>query len=289
MKYKVTENITIMELLIQLFPDSPHTRVKKMLGSGRISVNGRVVTHFATALKPGDEVESASFVNTKKDSAPFKILFEDEHFVAIDKPAGINTSSADDAPSCSAILSDWYKDNSKGHIRVFVVHRLDKEVSGVLLFSKSEKAMEQLRDNWDKTEKRYIAVVEGMPKPPEGIKESWLMEDENQRMYSVKSEVPGAKFARTEYRTVKTIDNYTVLEIILHTGRKNQIRVHMRDLGCPVVGDRRYGADSKYNRRVRLHSIYLSFPHPVTGRSVVIKSQPPKSFYNIKPENEIYK
>ncbi len=289
LKYKVTENIEIMELLVKLFPDSPRTRVKKMLSSGRISVNGRIVTHFATALKPGDEVESASFVNVKKGLAPFNILFEDEHFVAIDKPAGINTSSTDDSPNCSAILSDWYKDNSKGHIRVFVVHRLDKEVTGVLLFSKSEKIMEHMRNNWEITHKKYIAIVEGKPKKDQGFVESWLVEGSDQRMYSVKAGTEGAKYAKTEYKILKTLDKYTVLEVTLHTGRKNQIRVHMKDIGCPVAGDRRYGADPKYERRVRLHSAYLSFPHPVSGKKIEITSKPSRIFYEIADRDEDYK
>ena len=289
MRYKVTENIAIMDLLMKLLTDSPRTRVKKMLTSGRISVNGRVVTHFATALKPGDEVESASFVNVKKDLAPFKILFEDEHFVAIDKVPGINTSSTDDSPSCAAELTDWYRENTKGHVRVFVVHRLDKEVTGVLLFSKSEKIMEYMRSNWEKTTKRYIAIVEGKPKKDQGVIESWLIEGEDQRMYSVKEGTKDAKYAKTEYKVLKTLDKYTVLEVILHTGRKNQIRVHMKELGCPVSGDRRYGADSKYERRVRLHSSYLSFPHPVTGKKIEITSKPPKSFYEIAEKDEDYK
>lgn len=289
MKYKVTENTTLMELLVRLFPDSPRTRVKKMLSSGRISVNGRVVTHFATALKPGDEVESASFVNIQKESAPFKIIFEDEYLVAIDKIPGINTSSTDDSISCATELTDYYRENSKGHIRVFVVHRLDKEVTGVLLFSKSEKIMEYMRNNWEITHKKYIAIVEGKPKKDQGFVESWLVEDSDQRMYSVKAGTEGAKYAKTEYKVLKTLDKYTVLEVTLHTGRKNQIRVHMKDIGCPVAGDRRYGADPKYERRVRLHSAYLSFPHPVSGKKIEITSKPPQSFYEIAEKDEDYK
>lgn len=289
MKYKVAENITLMELLVKLFPDSPRTRIKKMLSSGRISLNGRIVTHFATALKPGDVVESASFVNIQKESAPFKIIFEDEYLVAIDKIPGINTSSTDDSISCAAELTDYYRENSKGHIRVFVVHRLDKEVTGVLLFSKSEKVMEYMRNNWEITHKKYIAIVEGKPKKDQGFIESWLIEGEDQRMYSVKEGTKDAKYAKTEYKVLKTLDKYTVLEVTLHTGRKNQIRVHMKDLGCPVAGDRRYGADPKYERRVRLHSAYLSFPHPVNGKKIEITSKPPKSFYEIADRDEDYK
>lgn len=288
MKHEVTERTTLMEFLTKVYPDSPSTRIKKLLKSGNIRLRGQVITHYAHTLEAGDEIEIAEYTK-RTTEAPFKILFEDDWLVAIDKPPGINTSSADNAPSCSAVFTEWYRDNSKGHIRVYVVHRLDKEVSGVLLFAKSEEVMEHLRENWDKTEKRYTAIVEGKPSKPEGIHSSWLMENEFQRMYSVKNEEEGAKFAQTQYRTTGTIGDYTVLEITLHTGRKNQIRVHMRDLGCPIVGDRRYGAERKYVRRIRLHSIYLSLPHPVTEKTVVIESKPPGSFFHFKQADEDYK
>jgi 23S rRNA-/tRNA-specific pseudouridylate synthase len=186
-------------------------------------------------------------------------------------------------------MSEWYRDNTNGHMRVYAVHRLDKEVSGVLLLSKSEKMMDYMRDNWDKTEKKYLAIVEGSPQPADGTVESWIIDGDDNRVKSLKKEVPGSKFAKSEYRTIKKIDKYTVLEVKLHTGRKNQIRVHMSDLGCPIVEDRRYGADRKYERRIRLHSIYLSFPHPVTGKVVVIESKPPESFFVFKDKDEEYK
>ncbi|MBU1218868.1 RluA family pseudouridine synthase [Myxococcota bacterium] len=288
MKHEVTERTTLMEFLSKVYPDSPATRIKKLLKSGNIRLRGQVITHYAHTLEAGDEIEIAEYTK-RTTEAPFKILYEDDWLVAIDKPPGINTSSADNAPSCSAVFTEWYRDNSKGRIRVYVVHRLDKEVSGVLLFAKSESVMEQLSENWEKTEKRYMAIVEGKPPKPEGIHSSWLLENEFQRMYSVKNEEEGAKFAKTQYRTTGTVGDYTILEITLHTGRKNQIRVHMRDLGCPIVGDRRYGAERKYVRRIRLHSIYLSLPHPVTEKTVVIESKPPGSFFHFKQADEDYK
>jgi len=288
LKHKVAENIKLMDLLIKLYPDSPRTRIKKLLANGSVYLKGKCVTHFATELIAGDEIEIRTG-EKRVDPPPMRIIFEDDHFVAIDKAPGINSKSSDNSPSCAEIMSEWYRDNTNGHMRVYAVHRLDKEVSGVLLLSKSEKMMDYMRDNWDKTEKKYLAIVEGSPHPADGTVESWIIDGDDNRVKSLKKEVPGSKFAKSEYRTMKKIDKYTVLEVKLHTGRKNQIRVHMSDLGCPIVGDRRYGADRKYERRIRLHSIYLSFPHPVTGKVVVIESKPPESFFVFKDKDEEYK
>ncbi|HQJ61531.1 MAG TPA: RluA family pseudouridine synthase [bacterium] len=288
MKHKVTENIKLMDLLIKLYPDSPRTRIKKLLANGSVFLRGKCVSHFATELIAGDEIEIKTGEH-RAEKPPMRIIFEDDHFVAIDKIPGINSKSSDSSPSCVEIMSDWFRDNTNGRTRVYAAHRLDKEVSGVLLLAKSEKMMDFMRNNWDKTEKKYLAIVEGTPNPPEGTVESWIIEGDDNRVKSLKKEVPGSKFAKSEYRTIKKIDKYTVLEVKLHTGRKNQIRAHMADIGCPIAGDRRYGADRKYERRIRLHSIYLSFPHPVTGKAVVIESKPPESFFVFKDKDEDYK
>jgi len=277
-----------MDLLIKLYPDSPRTRIKKLLANGSVYLRGKCVTHFATELNAGDEVEIRTG-EKRVEKPPMRIIFEDDHFIAVDKIPGINSKSTDDSPSCVSVMSEWLNENSKVKTRVYAVHRLDKEVSGVLLLAKSEKMMDFMRNNWDKTEKKYLAIVEGSPQPADGTVESWIIEGDDNRVKSLQKEVEGAKFAKSEYRTVKKIDKYTVLEVKLHTGRKNQIRAHMADISCPIAGDRRYGADRKYERRIRLHSIYLSFPHPVTGKVVVIESKPPESFFVFKDKDEDYK
>jgi RluA family pseudouridine synthase len=206
----------------------------------------------------------------------------------VDKPAGIATSSIDGSTNVQRIISEFLKDMSKGKIRTYVIHRLDKEVSGVLVLSKSETAMDAIKDKWDETEKHYFALIEGIPENPEGTIKSWLIEDNAMKMHSV-NEKPGAKYAVTNYKTIRTLDNYTLLDVKTETGRKNQIRVHLSDIGCPIVGDRKYGASTDFIRRVRLHACSISFPHPVTSKLITVESPMPKGFLSLKQEDEHYK
>jgi 23S rRNA pseudouridine1911/1915/1917 synthase len=169
-----------------------------------------------------------------------------------------------------------------------VVHRLDREVSGLLVFAKTEAVQEEIKNHWQENRKLYYALVEGDPKKEEGVIRSFLREGHDQRVYSTKIE-EGARLAITKYRVMDRTPGYSLLEIELQTGRKNQIRVHLAEMGCPVVGDRRYGADATYERRIRLHAYYLSMKHPITGSLIEAKSRMPKGFLVLKNENEKYK
>ena len=252
-------------------------------------MNNKPVTLHSYPLNPGDTVEFGAKAGiATKASLPFPVLYEDQHVIVIDKPAGINTSSVDGSSSVQWIISEFLKDMSKGIVRTYVVHRLDKEVSGVLLLAKSEKAMDIIKDKWEETEKHYYALVEGDPENPEGTIRSWLKEDGAMKMHSVK-EMPDAKLAITHYKTIKTLSNYTLLDIRTETGRKNQIRVHLSDIGCPIVGDRKYGASSDFIRRVRLHACSISFPDPVKGNMITVESPMPDGFLSIKAKDEKYK
>jgi len=280
---------TLFEFLIELYPDSPRTRIKKILQSGNVRVNNLSVTLNSYALKPGDAIEIINHASkTSKGGLPFPVLFEDEHVIVIDKPAGISTSSTDGSKNVQDTLSEFLKVISKGKERSFVVHRLDKEVSGVVLFAKEKQLMEKLRDHWDETEKHYYALVEGTPPEEEGAIKSWLLEDNRQKVHSV-DETENAKFAITSYKFIKKVGEYTLLDIRTLTGRKNQIRVHLADIGCPIVGDRKYGASAEFERRVRLHAYLLSFPHPVTGKTIEIRSAMPTGFLKVEDADEKYK
>jgi 23S rRNA pseudouridine1911/1915/1917 synthase len=280
---------TLFEFLIEQHPDSPRTRIKKLLQGGTVRVNNKPVTLHSYPLKPGDSVEFGNKAGiATKASLPFPVLYEDNQVIVIDKPAGIATSSIDGSNNMQLVMSEFLKLLSKGTVRSYVVHRLDKEVSGVLLFAKSEIAMDAIKDKWEETEKHYFALVEGIPEKPEGTIKSWLIEDNAMKMRSVK-ERPDAKLAITNYKTIRNIDNYTLLEIETETGRKNQIRVHLSDIGCPIVGDRKYGASTDFIRRVRLHACSLSFPHPVTGDMITVESPMPSGFLSLKLRDEKYK
>ena len=289
METTINKSQTLLEFLIEQYSDSPRTRIKKMLQSGTVRVNNKPVTLHSFQLKQGDIVDCSLRTGiVTKANLPFPVLYEDEHVIVIDKPAGIATSSIDGSTNVQRIISEFLKDMSKGKIRTYVIHRLDKEVSGVLLLSKSETAMDAVKDKWDETEKHYLALVEGIPINREGTIKSWLIEDNAMKMHSV-NEKPGAKYAITNYKTIRTLDNYTLLDVKTETGKKNQIRVHLSDIGCPIVGDRKYGASTDFIRRVRLHACSISFPHPVTGKLITVESPMPKGFLSLKQEDEHYK
>lgn len=289
LKTTIKEPLTLIGFLLKTFPDSPRTRIKKLLQSGTIRVNDRPVTLHSFPLKPGDIVEiNKQASSAAKAGLPFPVLFEDQDVIVIDKPAGISTSSTDGSLSIQEIISEFLKRQSRGRYRAHVVHRLDKEVSGVLLFAKTREAMEAVKDKWQETEKHYYALVEGIPAQPVGTIKSWLIEDKSQKVHSV-SERPDAKYSVTNYTTIKKVNDNTLLDIKTDTGRKNQIRVHLSDIGCPIVGDRKYGASDEFKRRVRLHACSLTFPHPADGKIITVKSPIPEGFLSLKLKDEKYK
>lgn len=289
MRTTVKKPSTLLEFLNEAYPDSPRTRIKKLLKSGSIKINDRPVTLHSWPLKSGDiiETQSHSGISTKS-SLPFPVLFEDQDLIVVDKPAGIATSSTDGSKNIQEIVSLVLKNLSKGKDRAHVVHRLDKEVSGVLLFAKSHEVMNIIKDNWEATEKHYFALVEGIPEKEEDTIKSWLIEDKSQKIHST-FERPEAKFSITNYKIIRKINNNALLDIKTETGRKNQIRVHLSDIGCPIVGDRKYGASEEYKRQVRLYAYHLSFPHPVTGNMITIETTLPKYFLSLKEKDEHYK
>lgn len=289
MKITVTKSNTLFGFLLEQYPDSPKTRVKKILQSGNVLVNNIPVTLHSHKLNSGDSVEILkSGVKTSKEEAPFPVLYEDQQLIVIDKPAGISTSSVDGSRNVRDELSAFLRDNSKGKQRAWVIHRLDKEVSGIVMFAKSEAIMEKVKDKWDSTEKHYYALVEGTPKQAEGTMKSWLVEDGKQKVHSTGNQ-ENARLAITHYKVIKPVDKYTLLDIITETGRKNQIRVHLSDLGCPIVGDRKYGASAEFVRRIRLHAYSLTFPHPETGKPHTVVSRMPDGFLKVGKRDEKYK
>jgi len=291
MKIKAEQEITLIGLLLQEFRDASKTSVKNMISHGNVKVNGKMATNPSTLIKSGDEVEYLKFHKLPtKIKAPFPVIFEDAEILVAEKPAGLLTigDKGIGGTSFYKIMLDYVKERSKGTERLFIVHRLDREVSGLLVFAKSEEIQQKIKNNWGRSKKMYYALVEGHPQKENGTIKDWLMEGKDQRVVSV-HEQGGAKFAVTHYRTLDKTEEYTLLEVQLETGRKNQIRIHLSGMGCPVVGDRRYGADARFERRIRLHAFYLSFPHPVTDEYKEFKSKMPKGFLVLKPENEKYK
>lgn len=289
MKTTIKQESVLIEFLEQHYPDSPLTRIRKLLKSGKIRINGRKVTLHSFRLKPGDVFEVIS--QKERPSAeimPFRVLYEDDAVIVIDKPAGLPTSDPGAIRNVMGVINSIFEELKGPRQRVFVVHRLDKEVSGVLLFAKTREAMEIIKERWKETTKHYFALVEGRPEKDEGTIESWLIEDKSQKVHST-YEREGAKFSVTRYRVIKYVNNNTLLDVKTLTGRKNQIRVHMSDMGCPIAGDRKYGASATFRRRVRLHACSLAFPHPVTGEEITVTSPMPRGFLVLDDRDEHYK
>ncbi|MDP1621847.1 MAG: RluA family pseudouridine synthase [Bacteroidales bacterium] len=291
MKVKITKEITLLEHLLEELQTASKTTAKQKIVHGNVRVNGKMVTNPAAMLKPGDAVEYVKqVVKIHKVKPPYQTLFEDDAILVAVKPAGLLTIGDRGLGGTSFYqqMQAYVKENSKGKERLFIVHRLDREVSGILLFAKSEKLQEEIKNHWMDTKKLYYALVEGQPTEDKGTIRSWLAEGRDQKVYSVKVQ-EGAKLGITHYRVMDRTPDYALLEVELETGRKNQIRVHLSEMGCPVVGDRRYGADSQYERRIRLHAFYLSIRHPVTGNLIDFKSKMPKGFITLKAGDEKYK
>jgi len=278
-----------MEFLKVQYPDSPRTRIKKLLQEGTIRVNDKPVTLYSYPLKPGDIVDiNRQAGNAARAGLPFPVLYEDQFVIVVDKPPGRPTSSTDGSLSIQDLVSEFLKRQTKGKFRAHVVHRLDKEVSGVLLFAKTREAMESIQEKWKDTEKHYYALVEGIPEKEEDTISSWLIEDGSQKVHSTKN-TANARFAVTNYKVIRVIRDHALLDVKTDTGRKNQIRVHLSDIGCPIIGDRKYGASAEFKRRVRLHACSLTFPHPVDGRTITVKSPMPEGFLSLKAKDEHYK
>ena len=252
-------------------------------------MNDKPVTLYSYPLKPGDIVEiNKQAGNAARAGLPFPVLYEDQFVIVVDKPPGRPTSSTDGSLSIQDLVSEFLKRQTKGKFRAHVVHRLDKEVSGVLLFAKTREAMESIQENWKDTEKHYYALVEGIPEKEEDTISSWLIEDSSQKVHSTKN-TANARFAVTNYKVIRLIRDHALLDVKTDTGRKNQIRVHLSDIGCPIIGDRKYGASAEFRRRVRLHACSLTFPHPADGRIITVKSPMPEGFLSLKAKDEHYK
>jgi len=217
---------------------------------------------------------------SKRRPKGLSLLYEDEDIIVIDKPVGLLTmgTERDKSRTAQAILNDYVrKGNARSRNRVFIVHRLDRDTSGVLIFAKSEQAKRYLQDNWTTTEKRYLAIVYGRLTPQEGMISSYLAENSALTVYSTSDATKG-KLSHTAYRTLKEARGFSLLEINLLTGRKHQIRVHLSEKGRPVVGDKKYGKKGDGHQSLALHAYSIAFTHPLTGQRLSFETAVPEYF-----------
>lgn len=206
------------------------------------------------------------------------IIHEDGDILVVDKPAGLLTMGTDREKVKTAYyaLTNYIrKGYSKSRKQLFIVHRLDRDTSGVLIFAKTEAAKKALQDQWEDTTKIYLAVVHGKLAKKEGTISTYLAENKAHIAYSTSDPKKG-KFSETAYRVLQETDEFSLLEIDLITGRKNQIRVHLADEGHPVVGDKKYGKGDRAHKRLALHAKSISFKHPSTGKPLVCEAEVPR-------------
>ena len=211
------------------------------------------------------------------------ILHEDKDIIVVVKPAGLLTIGTDREKSRTAhyLLNDYVrKGNSKSRNRVYVVHRLDKDTSGVLIFAKSEQAKKFLQGTWENTEKHYLAIVHGRLTDKEGTISSYLVENKAQRVYSTLDAAKG-KLSHTAYKVLKESKRFSLVDIHLLTGRKHQIRVHFAEKGHPVAGDRKYGNKEIGSKRLALHARSISFTHPFTHKLMTFDTGVPDDFMRL--------
>lgn len=257
---------------------------------GSVRVNGRVTTWYQHPLKPGDKIEilSKERASTERSKAELglKIVHEDDDVLVVEKPAGLLTMGTEREKEATLyfMLNEYERSKTKNESgRIYIVHRLDRDASGLIVFAKNDASKRWLQGHWELATKKYYAITEGTPKERSGTIENYLREDAFKRVYAISRNHPDAQHAVTHYRVLSENGGYALLEVTLETGRKNQIRVHLSGTGCPIMGDEKYGAKSDPFRRLALHACFLSFPHPTTGELKTFKSSLPAPFKKIFP------
>lgn len=282
MRLVVRDAQPLLDTLALLYPDSTKTTLRQLLQTGRVRVNGEVEKNARRELDPGELVEVGQKSVQPVLPPGLAILHEDDDVIVVLKAHGLLTvaTEREREATAQAYLNGYLKE--KGGERIHVVHRIDRETSGVLLFAKSFAAREALKEKFavHDVERVYIAVIEGELDPPRGTIRSHLRERKDLRMESVEAH-PDAKLAVTHYRTIESNGRYSLLEIRLETGRKNQIRAHLAEAGHPVVGDRMYGSTVNPLGRLGLHAKVLGFEHPRTGKKLVFTAPVPKGFTSL--------
>ena len=279
--YFVREPMELMEFLASKMPQASRTKLKSLLTKRVVFVDNVITTQYNLPLQPGMKVQISRDKHTHEfRSNLLRIVYEDAYLIVVEKREGLLSvgTERERERTASTILNEYLRRQDR-RSRVYVVHRLDRDTSGLMMFAKDEKTQHTLRDNWHELvfDRRYVAVVTGEMERDRGTVHSWLTDH---TLYVHSSPVDdGGKESVTHYRTIKRTKGLSLVELHLETGRKNQIRVHMQDLGHPVVGDGRYGLED-FNPigRLALHAFKLCFHHPVTGEEMRFETPYPAEF-----------
>ena len=282
---RVNEPAELMQFLLAKMGGMSRNSVKSLLSHRQVMVNGKVTTLFNTALKAGDTVLiSSARGNIELTHPKLKIIFEDQYLIVVEKKEGLLTVSTgkSDETTAFSILKNYVKKASPQN-RIYVVHRLDRETSGIIMFAKTREIQLALQENWHRviTRRVYVALVEGKVEKPKDTIVTWLTENEKSLKIHSSNVDNGGQQAVTHYRTLKANDRFSLLEVELETGRKNQIRVHMQDIGHPIAGDKKYGSEISPIGRMGLHARVLAFIHPMSLENVTFETQMPKKFASV--------
>ncbi len=284
-EFPVTKECVLLDFLFEVLKGQSRNSIKSTLTSKRVSIDGAPVTQFDFKLYPGDTVIISKEPIRKKTRSNLPIIYEDDEIIVINKPSGLLSIASDKEKSSTAyrMLSDYVQQKDK-HNRIFVVHRLDEDTSGVLMVAKNPDIQKALQDNWnDIVSKRgYYAIVEGQLKDKQGTVKSYLKKNAQNLMYSSKDK--NGQFSVTHYKVMKENDKYSLLDVNIDTGRKNQIRVHMGDLGHNVIGDDKYGNPSNPLKRLGLHAYCLELTHPIKKKKMKFTAPMPKEFETLFPK-----
>ena len=268
--FKVLETDTLLPFVMKKMNGISRNKAKNILTGGSVFVNGKNVTKHDFELQPGMEVK----IGRNQTGEPLKshwirIVYEDQYLFVVDKRNGILCNSPHtDEETVQGILNQYLEANHQ-RCHAHTIHRLDRDTSGLLLFAKDKKVALKFEEDWKKTvyDRRYVALVHGEMRKQEGSISSWLKDNAQFVTYSSKFD-NGGKFATTHYKLIKVSNGYSLVELRLDTGRKNQIRVHLADIGFPVVGDPKYGDGDDKIGRLGLHAFKLCFIHPITGQDL---------------------
>jgi len=299
MKYTTKKSATLIETVMEIYHGVSKQKAKQIISHSDFLIEGnKIDKHPKSIIEAGKileiQKENKSIENKLPNrNNPVSIHFEDNYLIVALKPPGIlscGDKSNLNNKTFQKLLENYIFNRDEYKKRLWIIHRLDKEVEGLIMFAKNEEIQIEIKENWNRVEKRYLALCENRPKQDEGFIESWLKEGQHQKVLSYPKEIEGSKYAKTTYQYLRKEKAYHLLELLLHTGRKNQIRVQLESIGCPIVGDRKYGADDSVKRQVRLAAYKLEFQHPVTDEKIRLEYKPISRFFNpSKNEDEDYK
>jgi len=278
-RLRVSETAGLLDFLTAKLNGWSRNKIKQRLKAGCVVVNGEAIVKHDHALNVGDDVEVlATARNNTLSVSRLEILYQDSDLVAINKPAGLLSvaSTQENKQHALAILRNQLS-RSKRSVKLWPVHRLDRDTSGVLLFATSPEIRELVNSRWDRAEKTYLAVVENSPTPGQGTIDELLRMDDKQYKMHVGPHPKGKK-AITHYKIIREVKGRSVLEVQIDTGRQHQIRAHLAWLGNPVIGDPRYGTDGP---RMGLHALRLTIMLPDTGKLLTFETPAPDDFYGL--------